>query len=71
MTTRKITAYKHTCERCGHAWTSELEKPKRCALNACKSPYWSTKPKPVGRPLGFKPTPRPKVAPQVVVVETE
>lgn len=37
----KVKAYRATCERCGHKWTS-LAEPKRCA--SCKTPYWNSKP---------------------------
>ena len=30
------------CDRCGHAWIAEGEKPKRCAK--CKSPAWDKVP---------------------------
>jgi len=28
------------CLRCGHVWTPQVEKPKKCARRRCGSPYY-------------------------------
>lgn len=42
MTTRTITAYEHTCMRCGFVWESLLKDPKVC--RKCNNPGWKTLP---------------------------
>ncbi len=34
----QVTMWEHTCERCGHAWTTQNEHPGNC--RGCNSPYW-------------------------------
>ena len=34
-----LRAWRHTCERCGHTWTTQNELPGNC--RGCNSPYWN------------------------------
>src|ERR1700679_742630 len=36
----------HTCKRCGWVWQQRLPaRPRRCANQICRSPYWDTEPR--------------------------
>jgi len=36
--TRLVTAYEHTCQRCGMIWRTMKPEPETC--RRCKSYYW-------------------------------
>lgn len=38
---QQTVAWEHTCERCGHKWTTVKELPGNCT--GCNSPYWNKK----------------------------
>ena len=38
---KKITMWEHTCQKCGHKWTTKDSSPKTCPNYDCRSPNWN------------------------------
>ena len=38
---RKITVWEHTCQKCGHSWTTKISNPNTCPDKMCRSPNWN------------------------------
>jgi len=36
-----VKMYMHTCQRCGHSWTTKIKIPARCAKKSCVSKNWN------------------------------
>ncbi len=51
MTTLDTLRTPCECLRCGYVWTSRRGRPRRCARQNCKSPYWDRPQKPGATPL--------------------
>lgn len=36
-----VEMYLHTCQRCGHSWTTKIKTPAACAKKSCCSKNWN------------------------------
>ena len=36
-----VEMYLHTCQRCGHSWTTKIKTPAACAKKGCVSKNWN------------------------------